>query len=367
LSYERSMAYDEPELWLKRINFFSILVEQMARTADVKSIHFINHSGMVQRKGAEFHFLKISRLQLLFPVGIHQYVAGLNPEIVIVHGLPFPWQVLWLRLQLGNRIKIVIQHHAERPLRHYKKILQKWIDPFISAYFFTSLEQARPWVGERQIRNLEKVFEIMEVPSVFAPIDRKVAMSKTNVTGGRNYLWVGRLDSNKDPITLVHTFARFAKISQDAHVYLIFHGNELINGVKEILLASPGISDRITLVGKVEHDDLVYWFNSADFIISTSHYEGSGIAVSEAMSCGCIPILSNIPSFRMMTGNGTCGIIFAPGDREGLLQALQKSEGLAVSIERDRVLDQYKRYLSAEAISEKMIGACKEILSGRIK
>jgi glycosyltransferase involved in cell wall biosynthesis len=356
------MSYNEPELWLKRINFFTVLVEEMAKTTEVKSIHCINHSGVLQKNGAEFHFLKISWLQFLFPFGIHRYVRKLNPEAVVVHGLPFPWHVLWLRQRLGKKIKIVVQHHAERPLRHYKRILQKLIDPFISAYIFTSLEQARPWVEQRQIKSLGKVFEIMEVPSVFGPLDKKEAIKKTDVKGGTIYLWVGRLDANKDPITLVTAFIRFTTVNQDAHLYVVFHGDELIGEVKEVLLGCPGAAGRITLVGKVEHDELLYWFNSADFIISTSHYEGSGIAVSEAMSCGCIPILTNIPSFRMMSGNGKCGITFPPGDTDGLLQALVKSEQLVVSVERDRVLNQYREYLSAEAISEKMITLFKRIL-----
>jgi glycosyltransferase involved in cell wall biosynthesis len=340
-------------------------VAQMAKTADVKSIHCINHSGVLQRNGAEFHFLKTSWLQFVFPFGIHRYVRQLDPEIVVVHGLPFPWQVLWLRLQLNNKIKIVIQHHAERPLKHYKRLLQKLVDPFISAYIFTSLEQARPWVEKRQIKTLDKIHEIMEVPSVFGPIDRKKAIQKTDVRGNRIYLWVGRLDTNKDPITLINGFVRFTTLNQEAHLYVVFHGDELIKEVKEILLASPGVSDRITLVGKVEHDELLYWFNSADFVISTSHYEGSGIAVSEAMSCGCIPILTNIPSFRMMSGNGKCGISFSPGNDESLLQALLKSEKLLLSVERERVLNQYREQLSAEAISEKMITVFRGILKDK--
>lgn len=365
LSYERSMAYSEPELWLKRIDFFTVLVEQMAKMADVKSIHCINYSGVLQRNGAEFHFLKTSRLQFLFPFGIHRYVRKLDPEIVVVHGLPFPWQVLWLRQQISSKIKIIIQNHAERPLRHYKRILQKLIDPFISAYIFTSLEQARPWVEQRQIKSLEKVHEIMEVPSVFGPVNQKEAIRKTDAKGSRIYLWVGRLDTNKDPITLVNAFVRFTTLNQEAHLYVVFHGDELIKEVKEVLLTSRAASDRITLVGKVEHEELLYWFNSADFIISTSHYEGSGIAVSEAMSCGCIPILTNIPSFRMMSGNGNCGIMFSPGDTEGLLQALLKSEKLVLSVERELVLDQYRGYLSAEAISEKMITVFRGILKDK--
>ena len=55
------------------------------------------------------------------------------------------------------------------------------------------------------------------------------------------------------------------------------------------------------------------WYNSADFIISASHYEGSGVAVCrKPCHAGCIPILSDIPSFRAMTGEGSCGFLYPP-------------------------------------------------------
>lgn len=365
LSYARIMDYQDPEAWLTKINFFTALVKQMAKQAEVKSIHFINYEGILKKDGVEYHFLKRNWIHFLYPVGIHRYVQQLKPDIVVVHGLHFSWQLLWLRWQTGDDVKIIVQHHAERPLRHYKRVLQKLIDRYISAYFFTSRDQAVPWVKEKQIKSLDKVVEIMEVPSVFNAIDRSDAMLRTTVKGSGNYLWVGRLDTNKDPVTLVKAFIRFAALNTSAHLYIVFHGDELINQVKELLIGSPGEAVRITLVGRVQHDELLYWFNSIDFVISTSHYEGSGIAVCEAMSCGCIPILTDIPSFRMMTGNGNCGLIFSAGAVDDLLQALLKSTKMEVSAERKKVLEQHRQHLSPEAISEKMIDVFKEILKNK--
>ncbi|HEX3386522.1 MAG TPA: glycosyltransferase, partial [Mucilaginibacter sp.] len=83
--------------------------------------------------------------------------------------------------------------------------------------------------------------------------------------------------------------------------------------------------ESITLVGELPHDELQYWFNSADFTLSASHYEGSGTAVCEAMSCGCVPIVTDIPSFRMITDNGRCGLLYEPGNEHALLDALRPS------------------------------------------
>ena len=83
---------------------------------------------------------------------------------------------------------------------------------------------------------------------------------------------------------------------------MIYHTDELISDIKKLLPVKSG-DQPVMLVGKIQHSELLYWFNSADFYLSASHYEGSGTALCEAMSCGCIPLVTDIPSFRMMSGN----------------------------------------------------------------
>ena len=133
----------------------------MGAIADVQSVHCINHTGLIAKKNATYHFIKLSRLQLIFPIFLNRYVKQLKPHAVIVHGFHFPSKVLLLRWQLGSSVKIVLQNHAERPLRHYRKVFQKLIDPFVSAYFFTSLDQGKPWLEKKQIVDTKKIFEVM--------------------------------------------------------------------------------------------------------------------------------------------------------------------------------------------------------------
>jgi len=255
----------------------------------------------------------------------------------------------------------VVQHHSETPLRHYKSVLQKIADRFVAAYFFPSLEQARPWISKGQIKSIEKVHEVMEVPSVFHPVDRELARSITKVVSSTVYLWVGRLDENKDPITMIKAFIPFARDYASVSLYIIYQRDELIDQVKKLLVEAPDISGRIFLVGKVEHDQLLYWFNSTDFIISTSHYEGMGVAVTEAMSCGCIPVLSDIPSFRRMTNDAECGLLFKAGDVTGLRTMLNMSLTMNSSVQREKTLAQYRNNLSAEAISNKMLSVIGKV------
>src|SRR3569833_1874946 len=107
-------------------------------------------------------------------------------------------------------------------------------------------------------------------------------------------------------------------------MYMIYHTDELLEPMQTIINLSPN-KKAIQLVGKLPHSELQYWFRSADFILSASHYEGSGTAICEAMSCGCVPIVTDIPSFRMITNNGRCGLLYEPGNEISLLDALRLS------------------------------------------
>ena len=61
---------------------------------------------------------------------------------------------------------------------------------------------------------------------------------------------------------------------------------------------------------------------SADIFVSGSHAEGSGYALLEALACGVVPVVTDIPSFRALTGNGSVGRLWPRSDAVRLAEAL---------------------------------------------
>lgn len=351
LSYARCQEQYDPVAWLNHLSFFTGILDSMKEHALVKSVHCIFYEGVLQRLGVEYHFLNLTKWESIFPFRINSYIKDLHPDVVIVHGLVFPWQLLLLRFVLNKQVKIVVQHHAEKPLRFHKKFFQKIADQYIQAYFFSSNDLATPWIKAGQLKNSSKVHEVMEVSSTFYPIEE---IQKATPDYTTRYIWVGRLDANKDAFTLIKAFKQFVAIKAEVKLLIIFRGDMLLQETKH-LLDEGGTTNQITLLEDVNHHELLQWYNKAAFVISTSHYEGSGTAVCEAMSCGCIPILTDIPSFRMMTNHGQVGFLFEPGNSTELKDALVKSTQVNVENEQKRVLHQYKSTLSFKAISDKML------------
>jgi glycosyltransferase involved in cell wall biosynthesis len=354
LSYVKAADATEPRRWLQQIRFYTGIVECVAQSNEVHSIHCIGYSDVFKERGVNYHFFTLTFIQRLFPFGLHRYIKHLNPDVVIVHGLHFPFQVMHLQTVLDRNCRIFVQHHAEKPFSGFRRLLQKRIDRFVRGYFFTSRSLASPFLNAGIISSPQKVIEVMEATSGFQVKDRDTARRKLNITNELVYTWVGRLDENKDPISLLNAFLPFARERPNILLNLIFKDDKLLREVKHLLADGP---TNIKLIGKVKHVDLEDWYNASDFIVSTSHYEGSGISVCEGISCGCIPILTDIPSFQAMTNDRSIGLFFKPGDHESLLQVLKQSIVIDREVERRKVIDQFNAHLSPASIVQKMLKA----------
>ncbi|MFD0750606.1 glycosyltransferase family 4 protein [Mucilaginibacter calamicampi] len=351
-SYIKTDQFDNPDDWLKRIAIYSGVLSALAKDHQVISIEQINYQGEVVKHSVNYKFIRFTKWELTFPFKLHHTIRQLKPDVVFIHGLHFPLQVMQLRLFLGKRVKIIVQHHAERPFTGIKKYLQRVAVPFVDAYLFASREMGFDWIKRGNLASPEKIHEVMEVSSVFYKIARDLGIAKTGVTG-KVFLYVGRLIALKDPLTIVKSFLKFAVMSPDARLYMIYQTNDLLPQITALLKDHPQ-SASIVLVGKVPHNDLLYWYNSADFILSASYYEGSGTTVCEAMSCGCVPVLSDIFSFRMMSNNGRCGFLFEAGNESALLLALAQTQQADLEKMKHAASDFFLSHLSFEAIANRI-------------
>jgi len=349
-SYSKSQNFTNPELWLEKINFYTGITERLAKHHEVVSIERINYEGTFWKNNVYHVFIRLKKNTNRFPGRMHQFIKKQRPDIVLINGLIFPLQVIQLRLKLGPAVKIILIHRAEKPFTGLKKILQKIADRFVNAYIFSSLEFGEYWVKKGVIKDIKKTHEIMSVSSSFYPTEKKEAKNNLDINSSPVFLWVGRFEKNKDPLTVVRAFNDFLFKNSSASLYMIYQTEELLDEVKKISGKTAGIK----LVGQVTHENLQYWYNAADFIISGSHYEGGSIAVCEAMSCGCIPVVTDIMSFRSMTGQGKCGILYEPGNENALLSALIKTQTMCLEKEKEKVLNQFRKELSFDTIVKKI-------------
>ena len=349
-SYVMIKSFNQPDAWIKRISAYAGIKEELAKRHEVVSIQQINFEGEYLQNDVSYHFLKFRLPSKYFPVTLNKDIKQQQPDIVVIQGTHFPIQVLLLRLKLGSKTRIIVHHHAERPFTGIKKMFQRLADRHIDAYLFASRQMGLSWVKKGNLASPQKIHEVMEVSSVFHQIDKVEAKGFTGIKKKLVYLWVGRLNANKDPIATVKGFLKFAQRYPDAVLYMIYHNDELLPDVYELLEEHPN-GNAVKMIGQAANNELLYWYNSADFFVSGSHYEGSGTAVCEAMSCGCIPVVTNIDSFRMITNNGNCGLLYQPGNVDELCKVLLQTVEIDKAEKRRLCLEYFRDHLSFSAIA----------------
>jgi glycosyltransferase involved in cell wall biosynthesis len=354
VSYNYSADIHTPQEWLNRVKIYVGSLEWLSKNHTVIRVEQINYTGNFSHNGVQYYCVDSNKKKNYFPRKLNAFVKSLHPDVVIVSGLFFPLQVIQLGLRLGHKVKIIAQNHAERPFTGIKKYFQRFADKYISAYFFASRDAGIEWVNKGNLSSTKKIFEIMEVSSIFFPVDKALAKSITQVSGEPVFLWVGRLNENKNPLIVVNAFLKFLEYQPTAHLYMIYQTTELLPELREVLKNANVNRKAVELIGEVQHKEMQYWYNSADYIISGSYYEGSGTAICEAMSCGCVPVVTDIPSFRAMTANGECGFLYKSGDENALLSALLQTRNFDLSQKRKKIFAHFKNSLSFEAIAAKI-------------
>ena len=229
----------------------------------------------------------------MIPFRFNWFIKSLQPDYILVHGFGFVHYLIFLKMILP-KAKIVLQSNGFAPKpKGIKKYIYEVSDYFIDGYLFTGIENAKPWY-ENNILAKNKIFSVMEGSTHFK-------FSGNEKRKPYSFLWVGRLDANKDPLTILKAFERFIDIEENVILTMIFHENHLLPQVQDFILSREKLKKSVIIKGYVAHHLLEAIYNEKEFFILGSHYEGSGYALSEAMACGCIPIVTSIPSFRFMT------------------------------------------------------------------
>jgi glycosyltransferase involved in cell wall biosynthesis len=83
-----------------------------------------------------------------------------------------------------------------------------------------------------------------------------------------------------------------------------------------------GLEGSVRFLGRASLDELVSLYNAATVFVYPSLYEGFGIPVLEAMSCGCPTITSNLSSLPEVIGDA--GIMIDPYNVEQLADELRR-------------------------------------------
>lgn len=121
--------------------------------------------------------------------------------------------------------------------------------------------------------------------------DRIFYLTKPQMKGAK-FLWVGRFEKVKDPLMALRAFAASAR-THPFSLALVGSGSLLFPIRTEI--ERLGVQERVQVLGPVSQSDLAKIFNSSDYLLHSSHFEGSPRVILEALACG-MGLVSNVAS-----------------------------------------------------------------------
>jgi glycosyltransferase involved in cell wall biosynthesis len=348
--YDRELA--APEDLLGRYVTVSGYAEALsAQGADVMVLQRFHGDAQIERNGVTYVFHadrfgpRLRRWQI--PVGLHRAAARADPALVHANGLVFPLQLRALRAALPHTTALVAQDHAGAPSRRLRA-LQAWCLRPIDAFLFTTWEQAAPW-------SVHPVYEILEGSTLFRWQDRAGARARTGMTGSPIVLWVGRLIALKDPLAVVRGFLEVLRDAPDARLYMVYSDDSLARDIPQ--------HPAVTLVGAKRHADMQDIYNSADYFVLGSHSESGGYALIEAMACGVVPVVSDIPSFRRIVGQS--GALWTPGDATAFASAFTRAMQRPLAEASPATAADFDRRLSFTAIARDSLRVYREVVARR--
>ena len=151
-----------------------------------------------------------------------------------------------------------------------------------------------------------------------------------------------------------HPDARFVMVGghEDAYPDLVAHAVEL------------GVSHALSFPGQVSTDEKIALYQSAAMMAQATVYEGFGVSIAEAMSCG-LPVVTS-PRGAVVEVVGDCGRLVDPDDAAGMareINALLDDRDMAARLgarARARVLERF----SYEAHRASLARVLRAVLPG---
>jgi len=195
--------------------------------------------------------------------------------------------------------------------------------------------------------------------SYISPGERAALLARHGMAQ-RFILYSGGNDPRKNVDFLLRAYAGLppeVRAQVQLAVVCALHAEERL--VLERRIAELGVTQQVILTGFVPDTELDLLYNVCDLFVFPSLYEGFGLPVLEAMSCGACVIASSTSSMPEIVGCSDA--LFDPTDLAELTRLIQ---GLLAAPDRRRELAEHglarSREFSWDKVAQTMLGALEE-------
>lgn len=338
-------------------------IAEAPASADVRVsvIQLAARDGQMKHRGVDYRFVAAGSAGTVRVRRLARLLEELDTDVAHVHSLGCAPEVHALARELPC-LPMLLQDHADRvPSRWRHPRWRRW---YAAAHgvAFTAPELAKPYLAAGLFAPTTRIFTVPESTSRFTPGSRASAWSETGLYGDPCVLWVGHLQSGKDPLAVLDGVALASEQLPGLQLWCAFGRAPLLEQVRRRIDSDARLAGRVHLLGQVTHAHVQSLMRAADLYVSGSHAESCGYALLEAMTCGVMPVVTDIPSFRALVGE--VGRLWPRGDAKALADALVQA--VATRSSPAQVRAHFDRALSLEAIGRRWAEAYRSLLDVRV-
>lgn len=185
------------------------------------------------------------------------------------------------------------------------------------------------------------VDKIHVVPNACSDVFKRLDDAKLPCKIERPFLlYIGNRARYKNFDVLAKAYSLWCRRKEIA---LVLVGGKSFSVSEQWLMDELAIAGQVKLLRDIDDETLCCLYNRAVAFIYPSLYEGFGMPLLEAMTCGCPVVASRIPSTIEVAGD--CPIYFNPMEEDDLLNALDVALSEGRNSERVRTgLEKVKSY-----------------------
>jgi glycosyltransferase involved in cell wall biosynthesis len=270
-------------------------------------------------------FLRGAAFYARLPRAIRRELERFHPTAVVAQS-PYDGIAAWLarRLTRTTGIPLIVEVHGDwrSATRFYGSRWRRVLSPVGDAAAVWALRRADairaigPTMG-RLVEEAARRRPLAVFPTFF-DADAFFAPPVTPLPANPAVLWVGTLESTKNPRLLAAAWRRVERVIP--HAQLVVVGSGPLQGVIDALQQEYPLGVR--RYAHLEPAELRHKFDSATMLVLSSQSEGLGRVIIEAFARGRPVVATRVGGIPDLVKDEVNGLLVEPDSAEGLAQAM---------------------------------------------
>lgn len=217
-----------------------------------------------------------------------------------------------LKKKYPKAVKIVsVIHSDNKSLFDAHMMLQKYIDKIFCVSQLIGVHMKALYAYESQ-----KYFFKEQPVSVDLQWNRKWNGKIPLVIG-----YAGRLVKQAKRADLLTDFIHYLEMEKIDYLFQIAGEGECLEKLEKFI-QEKNLTAKVQLFGRLPKSEMASFWRRQDVFVNISEYEGTSLSMLEAMSYGCVPVVTDVSGAREFIEEGKNGYICDVGDIEGIAKCV---------------------------------------------